>query len=332
MKNNEFRNWDTNAKPANWDINEAFDVPEDYVVDRDTLDLLLKGDKDKRVYISQTINVTPHTYYLLEGHVATRLRNGSNCGFIIYASDNKVLGKRIFETRQDQNTKLVFNSGETTKINFYLGYITEGIGEISIKSISLKKIDLNNSVFQSEIGQYLFNTFKLQFNKKQFDDSVWKLVKNISAIMLASKRKDTLNVDRRDTLLKYMDESSFLKSYLEDPNDQITRSYASKLVFSANEILSLFNIGSRVIEFRANNKRVHLALMYHNPYINEWVTIDPFYNSKINVNSNFESITKDQVLYLELGGLITYDTPGLLKKYNTSKATVQREKILSHPF
>lgn len=333
LKNNDFRNWDTNAKPTNWDINEDFEIPEDYVVDRDTLDLLLKDHKDKRIYIKQAVNVEPNSYYILEGDIGTQLRHGSYTGFMVSTEEGKLLGKRIFDIRGEQESKVVFNSNRFDKVNCYIGFINEGIGEISIKSISLKKLDINNSVFKSIVAQDFFNILDLNFDDgENFDVSISKLMENISDIILSSQKNDTLNMKRKDQLLLDLKEPSFLKTFLQEPSDKATKSYASKLVFSGNEILDYFNIGSRVIEFRTNNKRVHLALMYYNPYLNEWVTIDPLYNSKINANSNLESITKDQVLPANYGGLITNDIDGLLQKYNSSKAIIQKETIMGYPF
>ncbi|MDA0317066.1 MAG: hypothetical protein O2906_04975 [Bacteroidetes bacterium] len=333
LKNNDFRNWDTNAKPTNWDINEDFEIPEDYVVDRDTLDLLLKGHKDKRIYIKQAVNVEPNSYYILEGDIGTQLRHGSYTGFMVSTEEGKLLGKRIFDIRGEQESKVVFNSNRFDKVNCYIGFINEGIGEISIKSISLKKLDINNSVFKSIVAQDFFNILDLNFDDgENFDVSISKLMENISDIILSSQKNDTLNMKRKDQLLLDLKEPSFLKTFLQEPSDKATKSYASKLVFSGNEIFDYFNIGSRVIEFRTNNKRVHLALMYYNPYLNEWVTIDPLYNSKINANSNLESITKDQVLPANYGGLITNDIDGLLQKYNSSKAIIQKETIMGYPF
>jgi len=202
-----------------------------------------------------------------------------------------------------------------------------------IKSISLKKVSLHMNEFESEVANLIHNSIDLDFNNAEnYDLNIKRIIKHISDLLLAEKRNDTIVINNKKRMLQTLNESSYLKRVLNEPKELATKSFTTKVVYSSNEILSEFNIGSRILEFKVNNKRVHLALMYHNPYLNDWVTIDPFYNSKIIVNSNFESITKDQVLYLELGGLITDDIPGLLKKYNTSKATVQREKILSHPF
>ena len=332
FKNAKFNSWDTNAKPSKWEINNNFDIPEEYVIDRDTLDLMLKGDKQERVYIEQKLSLEPNSYYVIEGDIQTRLKHSSYAG-ITLTKGNEVVGEKVFEKNTRRMYKLIFKTNEETNLSCYIGFVEEGEGEIMIKSISLKKVSLHMNEFESEVANLIHNSIDLDFNNaKNYDLNIKRIIKHISDLLLAEKRNDTIVINNKKRMLQTLNESSYLKRVLNEPKELATKSFTTKVVYSSNEILSEFNIGSRILEFKVNNKRVHLALMYHNPYLNDWVTIDPFYNSKIMVNSNFESITKDQVLYLELGGLITDDIPGLLKKYNTSKATVQREKILSHPF
>lgn len=332
FKNAKFNSWDTNAKPSKWEINNNFDIPEEYVIDRDTLDLMLKGDKQEKVYIEQKLSLEPNSYYVIEGDIQTRLKHSSYAG-ITLIKGNEVVGEKVFEKNTRRMSKLIFKTNEETNLSCYIGFVEEGEGEIMIKSISLKKVSLHMNEFESEVANLIHNSIDLDFNNaKNYDLNIKRIIKHISDLLLAEKRNDTIVINNKKRMLQTLNESSYLKRVLNEPKELATKSFTTKVVYSSNEILSEFNIGSRILEFKVNNKRVHLALMYHNPYLNDWVTIDPFYNSKIIVNSNFESITKDQVLYLELGGLITDDIPGLLKKYNTSKATVQREKILSHPF
>ena len=332
FKNAKFNSWDTNAKPSKWEINNNFDIPEEYVIDRDTLDLMLKGDKQERVYIEQKLSLEPNSYYVIEGDIQTRLKHSSYAG-ITLTKGNEVVGEKVFEKNTRRMYKLIFKTNEETNLSCYIGFVEEGEGEIMIKSISLKKVSLHMNEFESEVANLIHNSIDLDFNNaKNYDLNIKRIIKHISDLLLAEKRNDTIVINNKKRMLQTLNESSYLKRVLNEPKELATKSFTTKVVYSSNEILSEFNIGSRILEFKVNNKRVHLALMYHNPYLNDWVTIDPFYNSKIIVNSNFESITKYQVLYLELGGLITDDIPGLLKKYNTSKATVQREKILSHPF
>jgi hypothetical protein len=332
FKNTKFNSWDTNAKPSKWEINNNFDIPEEYVIDRDTLDLMLKGDKQEKVYIEQKLSLEPNSYYVIEGDIQTRLKHSSYAG-ITLIKGNEVVGEKVFKKNTRRMYKLIFKTNEETNLSCYIGFVEEGEGEIMIKSISLKKVSLHMNEFESEVANLIHNSIDLDFNNaKNYDLNIKRIIKHISDLLLAEKRNDTIVINNKKRMLQTLNESSYLKRVLNEPKELATKSFTTKVVYSSNEILSEFNIGSRILEFKVNNKRVHLALMYHNPYLNDWVTIDPFYNSKIMVNSNFESITKDQVLYLELGGLITDDIPGLLKKYNTSKATVQREKILSHPF
>lgn len=332
FKNAKFNSWDTNAKPSNWGINNNFDIPEVYVIDRDTLDLMLKGDKQEKVYIEQKLSLEPNSYYVIEGDIQTRLKHSSYAG-ITLIKGNELVGKKVFEKNTRRMYKGIFRTNDETNLSCYIGFIEEGEGEIMIKSISLKKVSLNMNEFESEVANLIHNSIDLDLNNPEnYDLNIKGIVKHISDLLQAEKRNNTVILKRKDRLLKLLNESSYFKRVLNEPIELATKSFTTKIVFSANEILGLFNIGSRVIEFRANNKRVHLALMYHNPYTNEWVTIDPFYNSKINATTNFETITKKQVKSVDLGGLITDDINGLLQKYNTSKATVQKEKILSHPF
>ena len=333
LVNNKFRSWDTNAKPSNWDINETMDIPEEYVVDRDTLDMLLKGNQDELIYLKQSLTVEPNAYYIFEANIETRLRSGMNSGLVVTSNSEDVLGRRIFKTRSEGDTKVIFNSKEFNEITCYIGFLSKGVGEISIKSISLKKVDVNNSIFESNIAQNFLYDFELNFdNKNQFDKSISILLKGVSDIMMSTKKNDTVNMARKDRLMLDLEEPSFLKTFLEGPTETITQSYASKLVFGGEEALNYFNIGTRVIEFRANNKRIHLALMYYNPFIDSWVTIDPFYNSKILANENLESLEPNQIIQMEYGGLINNDSEGLLNKYKNSTATIQKEKSIGFPF
>jgi len=332
LKNSKFKSWDTNAKPTDWEINEDFDKPEDYVIDRDTLDLLLVGHKDKLVFIEQKIKVEPNSYYLFDGDFETRLKHNSYSGIKFTNERGEEIGKKVFEKAEKKKYKIIFNSLKSEEITCYIGFLLKGEGQIMIKSFSMKKVELNNTIFESELAQEFYKSIRLDI-EDNYDESISKIVEQLSNLLLADRNKDTINIKNKNRIISLIEnEESYLKRILLEPGENATKSFATKLVYGSSEILEHFNIGSRVIEFRANNKRVHLALMYYNPFLNEWVTIDPFYNSKINANSNLESITKEQVIPINYGGLITNDIEGLLQKYRTSKAIIQKETIMSYPF
>lgn len=332
LKNSKLTSWDTNAKPSDWEINNNFDKPELFVIDRDTLDLMLKGHKEERIFIQQNLSLEPNSYYVLETDVQTRLKHNSYAGVKLMV-ENEIVGLKVFEKNSRQMYKSIFKTTNATKLNCYIGFIEKGEGEVMIKSMTLKKVSFNINKFESETANIIQENSNLDFTQSEnYDLNIKAVVKSISELLLAEKRNDTLNIGVKKRLLETLNESSYLKKILNEPKETATKSFTTKLVFSTNELLSLFNIGSRIIEFKANNKRVHLALMYHNPYLNQWVTIDPFYNSKINATADFELITKEQVSPADFGGLITNDIDGLLQKYNSSKATIQKEKIIGYPF
>lgn len=138
LKNYKLNNWDTNAKPSNWDINEDFEMPEDYVIDRDTLDLLLRGDKSKKVFLKQVVNIEPNSFYVLSCNVGSSLKSSSYAGISV-SREGSIIGKRIFNNQEKQNYNVVFNSLEGENIECYFGFIEAGEGDLKIKEMSLKK-------------------------------------------------------------------------------------------------------------------------------------------------------------------------------------------------
>lgn len=99
------------------------------------------------------------------------------------------------------------------------------------------------------------------------------------------------------------------------------------------EALEEFNIGVKRVELHKNNRRIHLLLNYYNPYSKKWILIDPFYNSKINLNNveDLSSVKAAQITNLELGGL-SNNIDGLTQKYSGTKVILKQEKIIGYPF
>jgi len=331
FKNPKLNSWDTNSKPTNWDINENFETPENYVIDRDTLDLLLKGHERKKVFIKQTVNIDPNSFYVLSCKVGSNLKSSSYAGVLIRFNNN-IIGKRIFDKTEEQIYKVVFNSLEGKNIECFFGFIEAGEGSIKIKDMSLKKIELNNKSFDSEIAKEFIGEQSSSFDtEKSFDKTVENIIKQTSDLLLARKRKDSLNINSGLLIDNLLNEDSFFKKFLQTPADEITKSYPTRLVYSVVEILEEFNIGVQRIELHKNSKRLHLLLNYYNPYSLQWVTIDPFYNAMLNTNGDLAKITKEQIKLMEYGGL-SKNIDGLIKKYSGSNTEVKKEKIIGFPF
>lgn len=333
LKNSKLKNWDTNAKPTSWDINESFEIPEDYVIDRDTLGLLMKGHKSKTVFIKQTMNIEPNSFYVLSCKVASNLKSSSYAGALI-RHNNKDIGKRIFDKTEEQIYNVIFNSLGGQNIECLFGFIDTGEGDIKIKEMSLKKIEINNEIFDSEIAKEFARERLASFDTENlFDKNVENIVRHTSDLLLARKRKDSLNINNSLVIDNLLNEGSFFKKFLHIPADEITKSYPTRLVYSAVEVLEEFNIGVQRIELHKNNKRTHLLLNYYNPYSKKWITIDPFYNCKIeSVNlDNLSLVKENQITSLTLGGL-SNNVEGLIKKYSGSNTVVKKEKIIGFPF
>lgn len=333
LKNSELKSWDSNAKPTDWEINKDFERPEDYVIDRDTLDLLLKGHDKKNIFLKQTLNIEPNSFYVLSCKAETSLKSDSYAGLLI-KHNNNIIGKRIFEKADEQIYNIVFNSLDGKNIECFFGYIEAGEGDIKIKEMTLKKIDMNNSVFDSEIAKEYQASLSLTIDSEEnFDESVQKIIKHTSDLLLSEKRNDSININNALVIDKLLNEDSFLKKYFKIEEDKITKSYQTRLTYSAIDILDEFNIGTQRIELHKNNKRIHLLLNYFNPYSNKWITVDPFYNSKINIDNteNLSSVKAEQLTSLELGGL-SNNIDGLIQKYSGTKAILKQETIMGYPF
>lgn len=337
LKNVNFKNWDTNSKPEHWQINNQVDEPENFVVDRDTLDLLLKGHKSEEIYIEQSLKIEPDVFYLFEADVETNLKHNSNSGMFI-KSKEKTLAKRVFKTRTRDTYRVIFKTQEKTQdVNCYIGFSKPEEGSIMIKRISLKKVEINEFVYDSELAQNFFDVLELNFsNEQSFDESVAKISKNISDLLISRQRKDSVSMKRVDNLLpllKYDDkeEYAFLKRDLSVPIEKITHSYQSKLVFGNMEILREFNIGTKRIDVYKNGNRIHLLFKYYNPFSEKWIIVDPFYNSTIKTSTSISAIKKEDVTVSDYGGL-SKNLDGLISKYSRSEIKVMNEKVISFPF
>ena len=331
LKNSDLKSWDTNAKPTHWEINEAAEKPEDYVIDRDTLDLLLRGHKNKDIFLKQTLNIEPNSFYILSCRTGTSLKSDSYAGILITQNDN-ILGKRIFNKKDENTYNIVFHSEDGKNITFFFGYIEAGEGNIKIKDMSLKKIRINSNVFDSAIAKEFQATLSLTMDSAVgFDESIAKIIRHTSDLLLSKKRKDTLNINNAIALDRLLDKGSFMKKYFKIDKNQITKSYPTRLVYSTVDILNEFNIGTQRIELHRDNKRVHLLLNYYNPFSKKWKTIDPFYNSSIDSDRDLSLIKKHRVQLKDYGGL-SKNIDGLVKKYTGTKTVLKKEKTISYPF
>lgn len=332
LKNVDFNRWDNNAKPSFWEINEEIENPEKYVVDRDTLDLLLNGHKDFNIFLEQkNIEVEPNAFYKISTNIISSLKNDSYAGIIVSTGEN-ILAKKILENNINNQT-LIFNSKNSNNISCFFGFIKKGNGNIKIKSLSLKKVDLNNAIFDSSIAQFYHDNFETKFeDEKTFDQSVEKILKATGDMLLSEKRKDTINISLKNNLIKSLEGKSFLKKYFNQPANKATHSFATKQVYSAIEILNEFNIGSQRVEFFKKNKRMHLGLKYYNPYSDTWKYIDPFYNSRIQISGDdFSSIDKNNITKSDFGGL-SNSIEGIIKKYKGAEIKMKKEKIIGYPY
>lgn len=337
LKNVNFKNWDTNSKPEHWQINNKVDAPENFVVDRDTLDLLLKGHNSEEIFIEQSLKIEPDVFYLFEADVETNLKHNPNSGVYI-KSKEKTLAKRVFKTRSKDTYRVVFKTQEKTQnVSCYIGFAKPEEGDIMIKSISIKKVEINELVYESEIAQSFFDVLELNFsNEQSFDKSVVKISKNISDLLISRQKKDSVNMKRVDNLLPLLnyddkDEYAFLKRDLSGPIEKITHSYQNKLVFGNMEILREFKIGTKRIDVYKNGNRIHLLFKYYNPFSEKWIIVDPFYNSTIKTSTSISAIKKEDVTISDYGGL-SKNLDGLINKYSGSEIKVINEKVISFPF
>lgn len=332
LRNVKFRNWKTNAKPTNWEINDKIKSPEKYVVDRDTLDLMLKGSAEQEIYIKQKLNVEPSKFYVVEAKIETSLKHNSNSGLIVTSEENNVIAKVMLDSKGVKVYRVVFNSGNNNNVSCYFGFIEKEQGVIKIKSLTLKKIELVSDFYLSSVARTFNEDLHLDLNNEDtFDEGVRRIVEYTSKLLLANKRKDTISIARANVILKSLDTNSLFKKKLEASNKNITHSFETKLVYSCIDVLTEFNIGTQRIELFKNKNRVHMLINYYNPYINQWKTIDPFYNSMLNINEDLSIIKEDQIRIIEFGGL-SKNISGLIKKYSGSEVIIKKEKIVGYPF
>ena len=217
-------------------------------------------------------------------------------------------------------------------MNLKWQFIEAGEGRIEIKGVSLKKITNNSKIFSSDLAQHVFNELDLSLDtESEYDEGIRKIIKYTSDLILARKRKDTLNISRTKALTPYKEQLPALNKYLQLEDQKVTKSYDKTLVYAAIELLEAFNIGTRRVEINKKKKRIHTAMMYYNPFSKQWITVDPFYNSKISKKEKLSVVTKEDILSSEYGGL-SDNTEGLISKYKNSKIIVKKEKSLGHPF
>ena len=248
------------------------------------------------------------------------------------------LAKRVFKTRSKDTYRVVFKTQEKTQnVSCYIGFAKPEEGDIMIKSISIKKVEINELVYESEIAQSFFDVLELNFsNEQSFDKSVVKISKNISDLLISRQKKDSVNMKRVDNLLPLLnyddkDEYAFLKRDLSGPIEKITHSYQNKLVFGNMEILREFKIGTKRIDVYKNGNRIHLLFKYYNPFSEKWIIVDPFYNSTIKTSTSISAIKKEDVTISDYGGL-SKNLDGLINKYSGSEIKVINEKMISFPF
>ncbi|MCB0462035.1 MAG: hypothetical protein R2816_01370 [Flavobacteriaceae bacterium] len=335
LLNSRLKNWDTDVKPSNWEINESLDLPEKHIVYRDSLNPLLKGDSDQLVYIKQKINVVPDTYYILNCELKSNVINNQHAGIIISTlAEEKILGESVCQLKDKEffNHKVVFNSKNNNEVTLYVGYLMPGGGQIEIKDMSLHKVELNNRSFNSKIAQNYFEGLNLNFsNAESFDTSINSIIKHTSDLLLNAKTKDSLVEPNINQMLNNLDSDSKFKSYLTLDENEVTNSFALKLVESSIEVLDEFNIGTQRAELFKSNILRRTLIKYYNPFSEGWITLDPYYNAKLLQNNNLESINKNNIQKLELGGL-SNDWNSLIEKYSETITIIKKEKLISFPF
>lgn len=333
--NPKLKNWDTDAKPSNWDINDNLDLPEKYVVYRDSLNPLLKGDNSKLAYIKQKVNVVPNTFYLVSCELKSNVINNQHAGVTISASEEeKTIGQSVCQLKDKEffSHKVVFNSKNNNKVTLYVGYLMPGGGQIEIKDMSIHKIELNNNTFNSTIAQNYFRGLNLNFsNAESFDSSINSIIKHTSDLLLNAKTKDSLVKLKTNQMINNLDSDSKFKSYLMLDEAEATNSFALKLVESSIEVLDEFNIGTQRVELFKNNILRRTLIKYYNPFSEAWVALDPYFNAKLMQDNNLGSINEKSIQKLELGGL-SNDWSSLIEKYSETITIIKKEKLISFPF
>lgn len=338
LYNEEFLTWDSNAKPSYWKINENMQYPENHVIERAKIDLLLNGHSSEKIFILQELNLKPNTDYLVEALIETNVKHYSDSG--IKVNHESLIGKVVFNAATLKTYKLAFKTNNSfSPVSIYVGFNKPEEGTIMIKSISVKEVNLNFSQYDSEVAQYFQKNLSLNFStEKGLDKSVEKLSKHLSDLLLSRLRKDSLNIRNTQILIPklkdYTNENNyFLKRDLQVvPVKMITHSFVDKQVFGLQEVLREFNIGTSRIDFLHNNKRTHMILKYFNSYSKEWKYLDPFYNTRIINTGHIAALNNLEFETLSLGGLVN-DKEKVKELYSKkTKLISDRETLMSLPF
>ncbi|MGC6525291.1 MAG: hypothetical protein ACON30_03310 [Flavobacteriaceae bacterium] len=334
LKNSRFIKWDTNVKPKNWNINEALDHPENSLILREKVDFLLRKEGRAKVFITQEVNLDPMSFYSFEAAIETKLKHNTNAVLKITHENGDILGLRKLEFKDNRRYKTIFRTDYNTNVLCALGFIENGTGDIMIKAISLKKVGLKQNKFESKIANYWTNRLALDFSESEnFDTNIYQITSKLSKLLLAEKLDDLELLTERDHFFTKLPEESYLKKVLSESALRATKSFATKLVLGTKQILNNFNIGTRVLEFRKEGKRTHMALQYYNPYSKCWKMIDPMYNFSIARLENLNHIQQDEMLSKDLGGLIPSNKKALIEIYNSSQnIIVSKELYLGYPF
>ena len=334
LKNSRFIKWDTNVKPKNWNINEVLDHPENSLILREKVDFLLRKKGLAKVFIAQEVKLDPMSFYLFEAVLETKLKHNTNAVLKITHENGDILGLRKLEFKNNRRYKTIFRTDYTTNVLCALGFIENGTGDIMVKAISLKKVDLKQNKFESKIANYLSNRLALDFSESEnFDINIYQITSKLSKLLLAEKLDDLELLTERNHFSIKLPEESYLKKVLSESALRATKSFPTKLVLGTKQILGNFNIGTRIVEFRKDAKRTHMALQYYNPYCKCWKMIDPMYNFSIARAENLNRVHEDEMLSESLGGLIYNNKKALIEIYNSSQnIIVSKELYLGHPF
>lgn len=337
LYNEEFLIWDSNAKPTHWKINETVLNPENHVVERAEIDLLLNGHASEKIFISQELKLKPNTDYLVEALVETNVKHYSDSGITV--SQDFPVGKIIFNAAALKTYKLAFKTNDSSKpVSVSVGFNKPEEGTIMIKSVSVREVNLDFSYYESEVAQYFQKKLSLNFsNEKDLDKSVETLSKFLSDLLLSRLRKDSVNVQNAQILIpklkNYTNENNyFLKRDLQVmPVEMITHSFVDKQVFGLQQVLKEFNVGASRIDFLYENNRIHMMLKYFNPYSKEWKYLDPFYNARIFKADGLNNLSDSEFELLSLGGLVN-SKERLKELYSKVTLIYDRETLMSLPF
>lgn len=327
LLNTKFNSWDTESKPTKWNINPEIKDLDSYIIDRDSLNHLIIGNKIFPNYLKQTVKVKPNTFYIASCQVMAQLNSNTQAGLIVYADDKKI-GAKMFKLSDEGSYKILFNSLNNNEVTYYIGYLELGGGRIEFSNLSLKEVELNNNNFESEVAQQIYNDLSLNFSDTlQFEASVEKVIRHLSYLILTD---DIKTIAQKDQLMSKLPEDSNLKTYLKSEDNQRTQFFTTKIINSTIEILDEFNIGTKEVKLLVNNDKTHVFLQYYNPHSQTWIVLDPHFNSRLSRYDNFNLTNENQISYLNLGGL--GDKSELINKYKKTQTQIRQEQILGYPF